>query len=76
MKAAAMATSIAWLLVLVLTPLWLRLWCDYQPMLDELKKTSGAYPGFSIGSGIALFWLCVLLTWRFLIGSLYLGLSG
>jgi hypothetical protein len=76
LKAAAMATATAWLLVLVLTPFWLRFWCDYQPMLDDLKKTSGAYPGFSIGSGVALFLLCVLLTWRFLIGSLYLGLSG
>ncbi len=76
MKAAALASAVAWLIVLVATSVWLRLWCDYQPLLDEIRKATTAFPAFNVGSALALLSLCVLLTWRFLIGSLYLGLSG
>jgi len=75
MKAAALATVSSWLIVLVMTPLWLWLWCDYQSLLQEWRAAANRDPKV-FSASLAAIPILILFTWRFLIGSLYLGLSG
>lgn len=63
LKAAALASLLSWLIVAVATPLWLWLCCD-PALLGRLPKLP------------VLFAAAVILTWRLLAGSLYIGLSG
>jgi hypothetical protein len=63
--------------VLILTPWWLRFCCDAQLVDQMLRHAAGIYPGIGFYGAIAVFaGIAVVLTWRFLIGGLYLGLSG
>lgn len=76
-KAATLATASSWSVVLLLTPLWLWLWCDSASLLQQWRTAASEDPnGFSTGSGVILLLILILCTWRFLVGSLYLGLSG
>jgi hypothetical protein len=79
MKAAARSTVLTWLLVLAFLaasfPLWRRtdllsfFWMVWWPFQD--------YPGvFQVAMGAASLLACMFLTWRFLVASLWLGLSG
>ncbi len=79
MKVAALSAAISWLLVLAFLSTWLPLWAN----LDSLATIRlllwqiyghSLYPQYAIAAlSIAA---GVLLTWRFLVGSLWLGLSG
>lgn len=79
MKVAGASTAISWLLVLAFLSLWLSLWAN----TDSLAMVRGIlwmvyshrlYPQYAIAAlGIIA---CILLTWRFLVGGLWLGLSG
>ena len=75
-KSATFATVLTWSLVLMVTPLWLWLWCDYESMLVEFRKTSAVSPTLNIGTVLSILLICIFLTWRFLVGSLYVGLLG
>jgi hypothetical protein len=79
MKVAAVSTVISWVLLLAFLTLWLPFWAN----LDSIAMIRGVlwqihghsvYPQYAI----AIFGIVALmsLTWRFLIGGLWLGLSG
>jgi hypothetical protein len=79
MKSAARSTVLTWLLVLAFLaasfPLWRRtdllsfFWMVWWPFQD--------YPRvFKVAMGAASLVACMFLTWRFLVASLWLGLSG
>jgi len=78
-KVAGVSTVISWLLVLTFLGLWLPFWAN----LDSIAMVRGVlweihghavYPQYAIGAlGIVG---SMFLTWRFLIGGLWLGLSG
>src|SRR5688572_4387273 len=79
LRVAALSTAISWGLVLAFLSLWLPFWAN----LDSVAMVRGIvwmmhghalYPQYAIaGFG---FVACMLLTWRFLVGGLWLGLSG
>jgi hypothetical protein len=75
MRAATLATMCSWAIVLGVTPLWLWLWCDWQSLLQQWR-TAVAYDPGVFSSSLAVLPILVVFTWRFLIGSLYVGLSG
>lgn len=79
LKVAAGSATIAWLLVLAFLSVWLALWAN----LDRLnfdRLVFGQLYGHSVYPQYAIAVLFILagmfLTWRFLVGSLWLGLSG
>jgi hypothetical protein len=77
MKAAALAAIGAWAVVLISTPLWLRYCCDARLVDAMLRHAARIYPGIGFSGAVTIFAsVGVVLTWRFLIGGLYLGLSG
>jgi hypothetical protein len=79
MKVAALSAAISWLLVGVFISVWLGFWAglDTFNMLRVLLWTvygHSVYPQY--GLAILLVVTGFLLTWRFLVSSLWLGLSG
>jgi len=66
-KVAAMSVAISWLVVLSFVGVWLSLWAN-------LESARGAAPSY----GVAVLFViaAMLLTWRFMITSLWSGLSG
>ena len=79
MKVAGVSTATSWLLVLAFLSLWLPLWAN----IDSLAMVRGIlwmiyghrlYPQYAIAALLVI--ACILLTWRFLVGGLWLGLSG
>ena len=77
MQAAAVAAAASWVPVILLTPLWL-VWCCDDAGLRELWWIAGRlYPAGKLFAAPALMLgVLVILTWRLLTVSLYLGLSG
>jgi hypothetical protein len=75
MKAAALATASSWLIVLTIAPLWFWLWCDWPSIVQQWKLAAGREHRVIVLSAVAIP-ILVLFTWRFLVGSLYIGLSG
>jgi hypothetical protein len=79
LRVAAVSTIISWLLVLAFLALWLPFWAN----LDSIAMVRGVfwqihghtvYPQYAIAVlGIIT---GIFLTWRFLVGGLWLGLSG
>ena len=72
MKVAAASAVLSWLLVLVFVASYLAFWASHETlaMFQSLPLPIHAYSiGFSI---LAM----MLLTWRFLVGGFWLGLSG
>jgi hypothetical protein len=79
MKAAARSTVLTWLLVLAFLaasfPLWR--WTDLLSFFWMVWWPFQDYPRvFQVALGAASLLACMLLTWRFLVASLWLGLSG
>jgi hypothetical protein len=77
MKAAALSTLLAWAVLLVVAPLWLWLIGD----LEDLRSLWGNFcliysplARWVIPSLVLL--AAILLTWNFLIGSIWTGMSG
>jgi len=79
LKVAAASTALSWLIVLAFLSLWLPLWAN----LDSLAIIRGSlwmfyhhslYPQYWIASLLVI--ASVILTWRFMVGGLWLGLSG
>jgi hypothetical protein len=75
LKAAALAAAVAWAIVLVITPLWLRWCCDWPALSREGQALLRGEP-WLLGACWCVLPLLVFLTWRFLAGSLWIGLSG
>jgi hypothetical protein len=79
MKVAALSAAISWLVVLVFLSLWLSLWGDVEP-ITMLRYGLWQIYGQSMFGQYAIAVLSILagmfLTWRFLVGNLWLGLSG
>lgn len=79
LRVAAVSTAVSWLLVLAFLSLWLPFWANH----DSLAMVRGTlwmihghvlYPQYTIAA--LGFFAGILLTWRFLVGGLWLGLSG
>jgi hypothetical protein len=78
MKVAALSSAISWLMVFLFVSLWL-LWGDSQVLAHARSLVQEVY-GLSLFPQVAIAGLAlmaaVLLTWRLLVGSLWIGLSG
>jgi hypothetical protein len=72
MKVAAASAALTWLLVLAFSAMYLTFWASHETlvMIRNLPLPLRAY-----SLGLSIFTM-VLLTWRFLVGGLWLGLSG
>ena len=79
LKVAARSAAIAWLIVLVFLALWLPLWANLDGLAMIRVGFWMAY-GHSVHPQYAIAALIVLggmlLTWKFLVGGLWIGLSG
>lgn len=79
MKVAAVSAMISWLLVVVFTLMWFGLWASWDG-LNMLRTLLWSFYGRSsypqYGLAVLLLVTGTLLTWRFLVSSLWLGLSG
>jgi hypothetical protein len=79
MKVAALSAAISWLMVGGFISVWLGLWANLDT-LNYLRVLLWIFYGHSLypqyGLAILLLVTGHLLTWRFLVSSLWLGLSG
>ena len=79
MKVAALSAIISWLLVAAFLSLWLPLWANLEP-LTMLRIGFWMAYGHSLAPQYviaALFFIAsMLLTWKFLVSGLWIGLSG
>jgi hypothetical protein len=77
MKVAVLSVAIAWLPILVFLGLWLPLWAN-TTQLKELWEAFLVLRGpLVVGAILVLFLLtAMVLTWRGMVGSLWVGLSG
>lgn len=79
MKVAALSAAISWLLVLAFLSLWLPLWANLASLCTVrvgywMAYAHSVYPQYAIA---ALFIMAgMFLTWRGLVGGLWIGLSG
>jgi hypothetical protein len=77
LAAAAVATTLAWAVVLVLTPIWLVTWCDLTPLERLWSHFSAMFPGRQRWLMLALCATTVwLITWRMSIVNLPVALRG
>src|SRR5262249_39819331 len=79
MKVAAVSAVLSWLLILVFLSVWLPLWGNLEwlgraGLLIQGTYGSSLLPPFAIA--LLLLVAGVVLTWRFLVSGLWLGLSG
>ncbi|HET9132380.1 MAG TPA: hypothetical protein VFO86_15600, partial [Terriglobia bacterium] len=79
MKVAVRSTLVSWLLVLSFLVLWLPFGANFdlmKPVQAVLWQVSGqnSFLQFAIAALVVL--VGMLLTWRFLVGGLWIGLSG
>lgn len=76
-KAAGLGALISWVLVGIFAPWWVCLWGDWRSLGDLWRMAQALYPTAVL---YALPWLLfvslVILTWRLLVGGLFIGLSG
>lgn len=82
MKVAALAAVVAWLLVLAAIPLWVILWVDTTTLrsISQAEAVEWVRVNYSLFSRCAILALLALLvmtlTWRGMVGGMWLGLSG
>jgi len=79
MKVAGLSAGTSWLLVGVFVSVWFGLWASWDG-LNLLRVLLWTFHGRSVypqyGLAVLLLVTGILLTWRFLVSSLWLGLSG
>jgi hypothetical protein len=79
LKVAAVSAAISWLLVIAFLSVWLPLWANLET-LTFIRVFVWVVYGHSMYPQYAIAALSILagmfVTWRFLVGSLWLGLSG
>jgi len=71
MKVAAVSAALTWLIVIMFVAVWFALWANAQTATLVRLALRPQY-ATAILAAISV----VILTWRFLVGSLWLGLSG
>jgi hypothetical protein len=77
LQMTAFSAAISWVMVLVVTPLWLTLWCDTSMLAQQWRTLQTGHSTTELCSLLSLGLLtAVALTWRWLVTSLYLGLWG
>jgi hypothetical protein len=77
MKMGAAAAMAAWALLIVMTSGWLWLWCDREQLARGWAMLEQSCTPIRLYSASTIILLTlVFLTFRFLVGSLYVGLSG
>jgi hypothetical protein len=75
--AAALAAALAWIVVLLLTPIWLITWCDTTPVANAWATFSAMFPGRQRWIMLVLCGITVwLITFRMSVVNLYIALSG
>jgi hypothetical protein len=79
LKVAALSAAISWLLVLIFVAVWIPFWAnpDSIAMISGLLSAVYAHTALPpyVVAALGIMAL-MLLTWRFLVGGLWLGLSG
>jgi hypothetical protein len=79
LRVAAASTTISWLIVFIFLSLWLPVWAKLDSLVT-LRATlwmmhgHRLYPQYAIAALLII--AGILLTWRFLVGGMWLGLSG
>jgi len=77
LETAGWSAALAWLLVLVVTPLWLALWCDPSLLVREWRTLQAVFSPATLWALLPLALVSAVgLTWRWMVVSLYLGLWG
>lgn len=77
LNVALLSTVLSWALVLVVTPLWLILWCDTSLLAKQWQQFQQQFPPLALWAILALSLLAAMaLTWRLLVGHLWLSLCG
>lgn len=77
MKAAALATVLSWAIMAVLVPLWLSQWCDTRLLMNFWAKFERMHaPAVFYALPALMIGVFIILTWRSLIASLFIGLAG
>jgi hypothetical protein len=77
LAAAAVATTLAWIVILALVPVWLIVCCDTAPVAAMWDYLSRAFPGRQRWIMLALcFAVAWLLTWRMSVVNLYVAITG
>jgi len=77
LQMAAFSAAISWAMILVITPLWLALWCDTSLLAQGWRTLQANYSMPALCALLSLGLPAVVaLTWRWLVVSLYLGLWG
>lgn len=75
LRVALASALLSWLMVVVVTPVWLALWCDTSALARGWQMLAARH---SSGTGWIMLLLtlgaAVALTWRWLVVSLYIGL--
>ncbi|MGB7161114.1 MAG: hypothetical protein WBD40_23845 [Tepidisphaeraceae bacterium] len=76
-QAAALSSALAWVVVLVLTPVWLMVWCDTSPVAVAWRYFSEAFPGNRRWLMLAMVMITLwLTTWRMAVVNLYVAVAG
>jgi pimeloyl-ACP methyl ester carboxylesterase len=75
-RVALVSAAVTWMLVAGITAIWLNFWCEGRPLprVWALVPDNSLLPRAVIWAWLIL--AAILITWRLLAGSLYLGLSG
>ena len=77
LAASALACTLAWLVVLVLAPVWLISWCDATLLVRAWEHFSVMFPGRQRWLMLVLCAVTVwLLTWRMSMVNLHVALAG
>jgi hypothetical protein len=77
LASAAVATTLAWAVVLVLTPIWLMTWCDTTPLERLWSHFTIMFPGRQRWLMLVLCAMTVwLITWRMSIVNIPVALQG
>ena len=76
MKVALLSSAVTWLLTFVFVAIWLPLVANLDGVRRVLAGFQSLYGGASYAVGLLFTFALMLLTWRFLVGGLWVGLSG
>lgn len=75
--AAGVGAALAWLIVIVLTPVWLLACCDTTPVASAWQHFSVAFPGRQGWMMLVMMAVSVwLITWRASVTNLHVGVAG
>jgi hypothetical protein len=76
MKAAVLSSAVAWLLTFAFLAIWLPLIANLDGVRRVLAGFQTLFGGTWYAVGLLFVLALMMLTWRFLVGGLWIGLSG